>query len=163
MSEIPAKSRVIKAKFTREEDDIILEEVACNGPRRWKKIAARLPNRTARTVRERYKNYLSPVLSNKEWTIEEDAKLLSLVETHGQKWVSIVCEFPGRTDVGIKNRYNNIKTKPLVLPKILPTIAPPIEEGVSMDDISSDFSCDFDTSYDEYFHFQSDEDDNLDS
>jgi hypothetical protein len=153
----------MKAKFTREEDDIILEEVERNGPRRWKKIAARLPNRSARIVRERYKNYLNPVLSNKKWTIEEDAKLLRLVETHGQKWVSIVCEFPGRTDVGIKNRYNNIKTKPLVLPKILPTIAPPIEEVVSMDDIFSDFSYAFDISDDDCFHFQSDDDGDLNS
>ena len=94
-----------KVKFSAEEDALIIKLVKKFGEKAWSSVAARIPNRTARQIRERYKNYLSPDVNNSPWTAEEDARLLMLVAEHGPKWSKIMAHFRNRTDVSIKNHY----------------------------------------------------------
>jgi hypothetical protein len=91
-------------KFTPEEDQLIREEVARSGPRCWVFIAAKIPNRTARQVRERWKNYLCADVNNGPWAPQEDELLIALMAQIGPKWSQLVPHFTNRTDVNLKNR-----------------------------------------------------------
>ena len=43
------------------------------------------------------------------WTVEEDLLILQLVEKHGKKWSKIASHLPGRTDNGVRNRWNRME------------------------------------------------------
>ena len=100
-----------KQKFTEDEDKLIVELVKLNGERGWKKIAEHIPFRTARQCRERWKNYLSPQVSQLPWTLEEDLLLKKLLTQLGQQWSKISSYFPKRTDVMLKNRWALLKRR----------------------------------------------------
>ena len=109
-SSIEKKTKT-KKKFNPDEDSIITEQVTLHGEKGWRKIAEHIPGRTARQCRERWKNYLSPSVSNSPWSIEEDEKLIDLVQKNGQQWSKIAQFFKLRTDVTLKNRYSFLKRK----------------------------------------------------
>lgn len=100
-----------RLKFSPEEDkriiDLFNQAAAVFGPNAvdWKEIG-QLMHKTARQCRERYKNYLSPGISNGPWTVEEDALLREKVESVGCHWAKMVKHFPGRSHVNLKNRWN---------------------------------------------------------
>ncbi|OHT10823.1 Myb-like DNA-binding domain containing protein [Tritrichomonas foetus] len=94
-----------RKKFTEEEDIIITNHVMSQGPRAWKDISFHLPGRSARQLRERYMNYLSPTVINSPWTHEEDELLIRKVDELGTKWSKIAKHFANRTDVILKNRH----------------------------------------------------------
>jgi len=43
------------------------------------------------------------------WTVEEDLLILQLVEKHGKRWSKIAAHLPGRTDNGVRNRWNRME------------------------------------------------------
>ena len=43
------------------------------------------------------------------WTVEEDLLILQLVEQHGKRWSKIASHLPGRTDNGVRNRWNRME------------------------------------------------------
>merc|ERR1719446_1003964 len=43
------------------------------------------------------------------WTVEEDLLILQLVEQHGKRWSKIAAHLPGRTDNGVRNRWNRME------------------------------------------------------
>ncbi|KAL1525895.1 hypothetical protein AB1Y20_020723 [Prymnesium parvum] len=43
------------------------------------------------------------------WTVEEDLLILQLVERHGKRWSKIALHLPGRTDNGVRNRWNRME------------------------------------------------------
>ena len=43
------------------------------------------------------------------WTVEEDLLILKLVEQHGKRWSRIAQELTGRTDNGVRNRWNRME------------------------------------------------------
>jgi hypothetical protein len=92
-------------RFTAEEDDQIRAEVLRTGPRRWNAIADLIPNRTARQIRERWKNYLAPEINVSPWTADEDDLITRLVAEMGKQWSRMAQFFRSRTDVAIKNRF----------------------------------------------------------
>lgn len=94
-----------KQKFTAEEDSKLKEFVKELGTHSWKKIAAQMKSRTTRQCRERYINYLAPNVTNGPWTLEEDQRLIQLVNEMGPKWSKIALFFNSRSDVNVKNRY----------------------------------------------------------
>ena len=94
--------------FSVEEDKILAEQVKKHGERDWSIIATKLPGRTARQCRERFKNYLSPNVTHAPWKAEEDNLLRKLVQEIGPKWTKLAEYFPKRTDVLIKNRWSKL-------------------------------------------------------
>ena len=94
-----------KQKFTKEEDEILRKQVQIHGEKHWNSVASFLQGRTAKQCRERWKNYLSPEVSNSEWTQEEDLLLYNLIKKLGKKWSQLATYFKTRTDVMLKNRW----------------------------------------------------------
>lgn len=94
-----------KRKFSVEEDNILRRLIEINGPRRWNQIALSLPGRTGRQCRDRFQNYLNPLLINGPWSHEEDILLEQKVYELGQHWNKIARFFKGRSSNNVKNRW----------------------------------------------------------
>ena len=103
-----------KQVWTPEEDQQLRDLMAACGDGekvRWSAIGEKMSGRSGKQCRERWHNHLSPDVCKDKWTEAEDAQLLEAVEKHGTRWAEIVKGFPGRTDNGIKNRYNSMIRK----------------------------------------------------
>lgn len=92
--------------FSYEEDEQLKKLVEQFGDKDWKFIARKMPGRSTRQCRERYKNYLSPEIKNGPWTKEEDELLREKYNEYGPHWSSISKFFKSRSDVNIKNRWS---------------------------------------------------------
>lgn len=91
------KERIFKGPFVA----LVREHGVFN----WSNIASFIPGQ----ARERDKNHLDPALKKgAAWTSQEDSMLLSTMEAVGSKWAFISKKLPGRSDNGVKNRYNSI-------------------------------------------------------
>lgn len=104
----PQKKKVVKTKFTPEEDERIRQLVQQHGTENWALIASHMKGRKTRQVRERYQYFLAPELKSDHWTEEEDSMLMAMVGKLGKHWKHISERFPGRTDINVKNRYNKL-------------------------------------------------------
>jgi hypothetical protein len=96
---------IFRRKFTSNEDAQLKAVVMKCGTADWVAVASQMPHRDCRQCRERWYHYLAPELLSDEWTKEEDVLLAKQVEAHGHKWKWFEMQFPGRTDINIKNRY----------------------------------------------------------
>lgn len=105
--QIPFLQMCRRKKFTSEEDNRLKELYSTYGPN-WNEIS-KLMCRTARQVRERYVNYLSPPATRNEWSEEEDNLLLYKVLDLGPNWSRLTLFFPNRNSNQLKNRYHLIQ------------------------------------------------------
>ena len=105
------QSRVIKIKWTPEEDALLKQIVEQRGPHRWDFIASFVPGRNGKQCRERYLSKFAPNLSSAEWSYEEDMILLSMQQQIGNHWSAISKCLPGRTAIMAKNRFKLLKRK----------------------------------------------------
>ena len=100
-----------RKKFTPEEDQQLRTLVEVNGFKDWKIVSSFMQNRTARQCRERYNDYLNPALNKGEWTIDEEKKLIELIQQYGKKWSFLKKFFNGRSDVNLKNHWPVLERK----------------------------------------------------
>ena len=103
------KSVTGRKKFTREEDERLLQLVEVYGEYDWERIAATLGTRNARQCHDRWKFYINPQLNKSPFTREEDLLLISLVQQYGGMWVQISKKFHQRSDVQMKNRWKYLQ------------------------------------------------------
>jgi hypothetical protein len=75
--------------------------------KRWKTIAAKLPNRTAKQIHQRWSETLNPTINRQPWTAHEDQQVRDSVAEHGTgKWALIARKLDnGRTANQIKQRW----------------------------------------------------------
>ena len=71
----------------------------------WSQIAREFPGRTASRCRERYINYLDPMVRRGPFTAEEDEIILREHRLVGTSWVAIARKLPGRSENAVKNRF----------------------------------------------------------
>lgn len=74
----------------------------------WVKVSNRIPGRSPKQCRERWRNALNPSINHCPWTINEDMFLLNAQRDYGNKWVKIASQLRGRTENGVKTRYKSI-------------------------------------------------------
>jgi hypothetical protein len=94
-----------KAKWSPDEDQILLGLIQEHGAHRWNELAESIPGRTGKQCRERWLSKLSPDFTAVPWTREEDDILIRCQETHGNQWAKFRSQLPNRSLVQIKNRW----------------------------------------------------------
>jgi hypothetical protein len=97
--------------FTTEDDELLRKLKNTTFPFTWAQISDCMPGFTARQLRERWCNYLSPTLKTGSWTEEEDEELMNLYREWGAKWGIIGTQLGNRAAPDIKNRYQRVKNK----------------------------------------------------
>ncbi|XP_037474416.1 transcription factor MYB24-like [Triticum dicoccoides] len=95
---------VRKGPWTMEEDLVLADYVAANGEGAWNSLArAAGLNRTGKSCRLRWLNYLRPDVRRGNITPEEHLLIVELQARWGNRWSKIARHLPGRTDNEIKN------------------------------------------------------------
>jgi hypothetical protein len=101
-----------------EEEDSIIRGCIMEGTTKWSKIAARIPGRVGKQIRERWYNHLDPTIKKTPWEEEEDTALLETQAKYGNQWREIAKHLPGRTENSAKNRFHSLaKRKKSSMPK----------------------------------------------
>jgi hypothetical protein len=108
LTRLATPGRYFKTKFTADEDALLMQLVSQFGSDDWNQVSRFMGTRNGRQCRERYKNYLNPTLNQSPWTAEEDQILLSQFQQYGAKWNTIAKSFTNRSDLSLRNRYNQL-------------------------------------------------------
>ena len=100
-----------RGPWTKDEDEKLRVQVQhqssiSTGPTiKWSLIAVQMRNRNSKQCRERWLNHLDPGILRTEWSTDEDEQLHSLHTEMGNQWTKLSGRFPGRTENGVKNRF----------------------------------------------------------
>lgn len=92
-------------QWTNAEDEVLKSGVMKYGKMNWGRIASLITRKTADQCKARWTEWLDPDINRSEWTHEEEAKLLDLVQAMPSMWRSIADQMPGRTAAQCLERH----------------------------------------------------------
>ena len=98
-----------KGPWSAVEDRIVCEMVTTHGVGKikWSEIAAHLPGRLGKQIRERWLHHLDPNINKAKWTASEDATLIDAHRTLGNQWAEIAKRIPGRAGYTVRHRWHS--------------------------------------------------------
>ncbi|EAX98723.1 Myb-like DNA-binding domain containing protein [Trichomonas vaginalis G3] len=111
LQEYSVDNGTLRKRFTKQEDQLIQYLYEKKGIKSWVEIGRRVPGRTARQCRDRYKNYLFKGLVKRPWTPEEDQLIIAKYKIFGAHWVKISQFLNGRSGNNVKNRWHKYLCK----------------------------------------------------
>ncbi|EYU40768.1 hypothetical protein MIMGU_mgv1a023443mg, partial [Erythranthe guttata] len=97
-----------RGPWTLDEDNLLIQYITCHGEGRWNSLAKYSGlNRTGKSCRLRWLNYLKPDIKRGNLTPREQILILELHSKWGNRWSIIPYggHLPGRTDNEIKNYW----------------------------------------------------------
>ncbi|EGC28386.1 hypothetical protein DICPUDRAFT_44316, partial [Dictyostelium purpureum] len=93
-------------KWSKEESQKLIQLVHEHGDKQWKKIAHQIGGgKTGAQCAQHWKRVLCPAIRKGSWDEDEESKLFSLVEKHGQSWKNVASEIRTRTDIQCRYQY----------------------------------------------------------
>ncbi|KAI4322170.1 hypothetical protein L6164_021889 [Bauhinia variegata] len=106
------QQEIRKGPWAEQEDLKLVNFVGLFGDRKWDFIAKVSGlNRTGKSCRLRWVNYLHPGLKRGKMTPQEERLVLELHQKWGNRWSRIAHKLPGRTDNEIKNYWRTFMRK----------------------------------------------------
>ena len=104
--------RAKQAGWTEEEDEILKKGIVDFsfklGEPDYERIIAKLPNRTIKQAKERWKNCLDPGIVKGEWSVAELCHLLEMIQKYDQQWTTIQRCMKSRSMHCIKSKGRKI-------------------------------------------------------
>eukprot|EP01016_Furgasonia_blochmanni_P034842 TRINITY_DN3800_c0_g1_i2.p1 TRINITY_DN3800_c0_g1~~TRINITY_DN3800_c0_g1_i2.p1 ORF type:complete len:202 (-),score=14.22 TRINITY_DN3800_c0_g1_i2:393-998(-) len=98
-----------KKKWSKEEDEMLLNIVQVYGTNNWKQISNHIEGRDTYQCFQRWFKFVNPKISRGNWKLQEDIKLALAVECYEEgKWILVASHFETRTDVQCRERWCNI-------------------------------------------------------
>mmetsp|Transcript_27081 Transcript_27081/g.59177 ORF Transcript_27081/g.59177 Transcript_27081/m.59177 type:complete len:884 (-) Transcript_27081:1518-4169(-) len=101
---------IVREAWSKEEDALLQHLVHTIG-HHWAEIARHFKGRTDQQCMGRWRRHLDPSIRKDSWTLEEDSRLLSLYQQHGNSWSTIAKLLTGRTPQQCRGRWCQL-TKP---------------------------------------------------
>lgn len=102
-------TRMMRSKWTDEEDESLTEAVKMFGEKNWQQVANYLEGRTGQQCLHRWMKTLSPDIRRGRWGIDEDKRLLMACHAYERnQWIRIQKHIKGRTDAQSRERWCNI-------------------------------------------------------
>lgn len=113
------KSQTLRPGIWSIAEDDMLVSILNKGSKKWgmianflnKEIHKSLKIRTGKMCKERWNNYLNPLINRGPWTTEEDEKALKYFVIYGNKWSKISKFIENRTESAVKNRIKSLQNK----------------------------------------------------
>ncbi|KAL6944895.1 hypothetical protein ACO0QE_002337 [Hanseniaspora vineae] len=96
--------------WTQTEDQILKAAVAKYGLQKWNKIASLIVKKTGAQCKQRWEEYLNPLLNFQNFTTTDDTKLMELAKYYPNQWRTIA-DIMGRTPQLCIDRYNHLISK----------------------------------------------------
>jgi hypothetical protein len=95
-------------------EDQLVSDVETYGARNWGKVAVNVPGRNEIQCRDKWRKMSKKAATTASgaWTVEEEKKLVSAVETFGTtSWTNIAADVPGRSENQCRSKWWNISRK----------------------------------------------------
>lgn len=113
------QSGTLRPGIWSKEEDGLLSNLVNEDQHKWghmakilnSEIHSNLMIRSGKQCKERWNNYLNPLVNRGPWTLAEDVQVMKYFKEHGQKWSLISKNMKNRTEGVVKNRIKSLVNK----------------------------------------------------